>query len=97
MSVKDKTEPIVIAEIVELFCGDNILSNVVVSKNEVHNSNSIKNTFCFDCSTANAALFEKAIVSSLTVNNIISASIIDVSVKLNGYKYITVEFITAQN
>jgi hypothetical protein len=95
MTIKDKVEPIVIAEIVELFCEGSILSNIVISKNEIHNTDSIQNTFCFDCSKTDAKLFEKSLTGSLNINSNIPAVITDVQVKLDGSKTITVQFMTA--
>lgn len=95
MTIKDKNEPIVIAEIVELFCESAFLSNVVVSKNEVHNASSIFNTFCFDCSKTDVKLFEKSLTGNLNINGNIPATITDVQVKLDGNKTITVQFMTA--
>jgi hypothetical protein len=97
MIAKAEEKIVVIEEVVTLFCGGAVLSNVVVSKNELHNGWGILNTFCFDCSKTDVKLFEKSLTGSLNINGKIPATITDVQVKLDSGKTITVQFMTAQN
>lgn len=94
MMTKDKTEPIVIIEVVELFLGDTLISNIVTDKKEQHYENAVKNTYAFDCTKTDVSLFEKAILGTLTVNKNITAEVVNIACTIDGNKTITVEFMS---
>lgn len=97
MSKVKEQEPIVIAEVVELSLNGELLSNTVTAKTERHYEQVILNTYAFDLTKTKVDLFEKAIVSTLLVNGVIPATVVDVKVLLDGTKTLIVEFVSAVN
>lgn len=88
-------EPIVIVETVELYLGSTLISNTVTDKKEQHYENAVRNTYTFDCTKTDSNLFEKAILTTLSINKNIAAEVVDVFCAIDGGKVITVEFMTA--